>query len=122
MTSTPKKMEPQEAYKIIQNAAYEGCITSSPYEVRLALDVLSSLHVHFSRFKVGDEVWVVYLSSGPGGWDVRVSVVTMLCFGSACWCDTTTGRYPESDCFPTREAAEAECAKRNGIATPKDGE
>ena len=72
--------------------------------VRAALAALDGITIYGSRFKVGDEVYVLFNDSivvDGGKWNIQQVMITRVdqCF--------------HERMFPTREEAEAECRKRN---------
>lgn len=110
MTDKPmtpdQAMTPDDALEIVKRQAYQGDVR--PGDVLLALDVLSRLHAHWSRFKVGDEVW---FSRKPGiGADIVVGLF-LEGGGEIVVATFAHGEIDESECFATRE--EAECERRN---------
>lgn len=83
-------------------------------DVERALSVLDGMHLYGAHiFKGGDEAWALrYLDhiDGPR-WSVHGPVVMKR--GGHQWKVFADWTVRDIDCFPTREAAEEECRKRN---------
>jgi hypothetical protein len=123
-------MTPDEALEIVKEHAAMSVKESGSPRGQQALATLDGLHAHWSRFKVGDDVWTVLTYTGgphKGTSEVRApadreygdkygrvvgwapgKVLSLVDDYECAW-------YPEdeADCFHTRAEAEQECAKRN---------
>jgi hypothetical protein len=138
MTTTDTKqpseqgMTPDEALEVLKRQAHEltgdhvsDCKCGDCEEIDDALAAHDGLHAHWSRFKVGDEVWLLVARKNANRerrWIIEYdssNIVTSVRFED----DGEAWYQPElydpdewahtSRCFPTRAEAEAECARRN---------
>ena len=103
----PVTMSADEALEVLKQASkywhYQRrrCLPDLLSEdVHRALAALSGLHAHWSRFKVGDEVWFL-VCEWSGQWTIEHSRITQ---PSQCFSNLM---------FPTDAEARAECERRN---------
>ena len=106
-------MSAEQAYEIVKDYAHRHCVDKfdrTAFEVAQlneAIAVLSRLHAHFSRFKVGDEVWLNI------GTDEQLEIVNHIVECAEFWYCTkgeqsSVGGIPDEELHPTREEAQAE--------------
>ena len=81
--------------------------------------MLEGLTPHWSRFKVGDEVWIVrrFVDQHVA----ELSTLDIVSFDEhegPRYQHDTYNEHEESDCFPTEAEALAECERRNSLVTP----
>ena len=109
MTDQKKPMTPEEAYKIVTEFASRKRLRAEFNEASIvgeALATLDGLRAHFSRFRFGAQVWIIWGGEACGPWPVIGVTGIGRVFIS--W----FGPIEESNCFTTRELAEAECERR----------
>lgn len=121
-------MTRQEAYEVVLAAAHElselaDADLPEDEVIRDALAVLREHHAYFSRVKPGDEVWEVFNPVVGGFREHRVSKKSRTVAAVSGdgviflkWNRDWTF-VKEQNLFPTRDAAQAECDRRN-----KEGE
>jgi len=111
---TDEKLTAEQAVEILRRQCRGEVVPIG--EQKAALAALDGLHVYTSRFKPGDRITpIVYLN---GEWEVYgTSTITKMMFGTDGTIYWFVGRvryeWNESDCFPTRELAQAEADRRN---------
>jgi len=107
-----KPMTEDEALEVLKDFAL-GAQRDPIIHMRVdqALATLDRLRAHWSRFKVGDEVWVPSSRYVRGIGPMNIISINFRINGA--FIDTPGATFFESDCFPTREEAEAEAARRN---------
>ena len=108
-----KPMTEDEALEVLKDFAI-GAQRDPIIHMRVdqALATLDRLRAHFSKFKAGDVLWFIHHDDrayedevvAVGFWNG----ITLYSFEQF---DEDSSK--ESDCFPTREEAEAEAARRN---------
>ena len=114
-----KPMTGDEALSVVKEAAdslddpwnKSGYTGEKLEQLKKALATLDRLRAHWSRFKVGDEVWVPSSRYVRGIGPMNIISINFRINGA--FIDTPGATFFESDCFPTREEAEAESARRN---------
>ena len=111
---TDKLMTPDEAMKVIckwATFAMNEETMLAGQECEDALAVLSGLHAHWSKFKVGDEVWVGIYDQGELQCVDKTFARTVSFTEDAVIYNHV---LHQNICFPTEAEARAECERRNG--------